>query len=344
MNDLKKCVRVLVVEDSQLESQIMIRLLSSDPGIRIIGTAANGAEGVRLAIALRPDLITMDLDMPVMGGLDAIEVIMRECPIPILVLTSRTDAQFAYEAISRGALEVMENPSFAGVDGSRFIHKIKLLARVQVIRHIKGKTRTGPGKAEETGRGIKFASCRQMVAIASSLGGPQALGKILSRLPADFPVPIVVAQHIATGFVKGFADWLNQKTLLEVQVAASGVVPKPGEVLIAPPEYNMRLTKTGKIELLPIVLHQIYQPSCDTLLCSVAQVYDRAAIGIILTGMGDDGVKGMAKIKAAGGITIAQEKQSCSVYNMSRLVVESGTADYVLTAENIAEKLIRVAQ
>ncbi|WP_378956190.1 chemotaxis-specific protein-glutamate methyltransferase CheB [Pelosinus sp. sgz500959] len=344
MSSEKNSVRVLVVEDSPLVSEIMIGILSSDPRIKVIGTAMNGVEGIRLAKVLRPDLITMDIEMPVMGGLDAIEVIMRECPTPILVVTSRSDARLAYEAISRGALEVIEKPVFDEVDCSQFIRKIKILARVQVIRHITGKTSIGQGMMSERGKTINSAHGRKIVAIASSLGGPKVLEKIFSRLTADFPLPIVVAQHITAGFAVGFADWLNQKTSLKVQIAFSGAVPKSGEVLIAPPEYNMFLTKTGIIELLPILSHQIYHPSCDTLLCSAAEIYDRAAIGIILTGMGDDGVKGIQKIKAAGGMTIAQDKESCAVYNMPRLVAENGTADYILAAEHIAEKLIRVAR
>lgn len=340
MNVRKHCVRVLIVDDSPFVREFMIGLLAEESGIQVVGEATNGEEGVKLAFLLRPDLIIMDIEMPVMNGLEAIEVIMQDNPTPIMVVTSYGDARLAYEAVSRGALEVVEKPSIDSAHCKQFIHKIKLLAGVKVIRHITGnkQVRQSDIIAE------KRTNCRsKAVAIASSLGGARVLETILSQLSADFPVPIVVAQHISEGFAEALADWLNHKTPLDVRVASQAEPLTPGRVLIIPPEYNAQVGVTGNIELLPCLPGSIYHPSCDRLLSSVAQVYRSRAIGVILTGMGQDGVKGMQAIKTGGGATIAQNEQTSLIYNMPRLVIEGGLADYVVAASDIATTLARVA-
>ncbi len=341
MNVRKDKVRLIVADDSQLARDIIIELLATDPAIEIVATAVNGAQAVEMATDLRPDLITMDIEMPVMNGLEAIEAIMRKCPVPILVVTSRADARLAYEAVSRGALEVIEKPVFGDACFANFSHKIKLLAGVRVIRHISRETPMLEC-TKKASNILQAASGRKIVAIAASLGGPKILERILSRIPADFPAPIVVAQHISAGFATDFAAWLNQKTSLDVRLASAQAKLKAGEVLIAPPEYNMRLTSHDNIELLPALAQQRYHPSCNELLFSVAQVYGRAAVGIILTGMGDDGVQGLQKIKAAGGLTIAQDQQSCTVDSMPGRAIEKGAVDWILQVDEISERIVWV--
>lgn len=338
----KSTIRILVVDDSQLARDIITELLTDDPTICIVGTAADGLAAVQMAKALRPNLIIMDIEMPVMDGLDAIQQIMQECPVPILVLTSRTGARLAYEAVSKGALGIMEKPMLDAITAQCFVRKIKLLAGVPVFRHCAGTTtvRDTPNKTA-----VIYPVRRYKVAVlAASLGGPQVLGKILSALPEDFPVPILVVQHIAAGFVAGFAEWLNQKTSLKVQVAFPGALPQAGEVWVAPPENNMQVTHMGAIVLLPLQAKQSYHPSCDILMSSVARSYGKEAIGVILTGMGDDGVKGLLQMKTEGGLTIAQDRLSCTVDSMPSLAVESRAADYVMDIDQISETLIRVTQ
>ncbi|WP_371365284.1 chemotaxis protein CheB [Sporomusa rhizae] len=341
MNFRRNSVRVLIVDDCPIARNFISELLAEKSGIQVIGEAVNGEEGVKQALLLRPDLIIMDLEMPEMNGLEAIEIIMQANPTPILVVTSYGNARLAYEAVSRGALEVIEKPSIDSEHCLQFIHKLKLLAGVKVIRHIKGKIaqlRQGGGAME-----TQLPRSLKAVAIASSLGGAKVLETILSQLADDFPVPIVIAQHISEGFAEALADWLNHKTPLEVKVAAEGQPLIPGKVLIIPPEYNVRVGINGNIKLLPYLPDDIYHPSCDMLLSSVAHVYRAGAVGIILTGMGQDGVEGMQAIKAAGGVTIAQNKETSLIYNMPRIAIERGLADFIVPANEISSILTKVA-
>ena len=340
MNVWKGDVRVLIVDDCPMVREFMISLLAEESSIQIVGEATNGEEGIQLALQLHPDLIIMDIEMPVMNGLDAIEVIMQDNPTPIMVVTSDSDAHLAYEAIGRGALEVVQKPSINSAQCMAFIHKIKLLAGVKVIRHINGKNRQAK---QENNSAKKYNNHgTRVVAIASSLGGAKVLETILSQLSADFPLPIVIAQHISEGFSEALADWLNHKTALTVAVAVHGEPLIAGKVFIAPSESNMQVDNNGSIVLSPYLAGHIYHPSCDILLSSVATAYKDGTIGIILTGMGEDGVKGMQAIKAAGGITIAQNKETSLIYNMPRLVIESGLADFVVAANEISATLMKV--
>ena len=340
MNVWKDDVRVLIVDDCPIVRELMIALLAEEASIQIVGEARNGEEGIKLARSLHPDLIIMDIEMPVMNGLETIEVIMKENPTPIMVVTSYSDAHLAYEAISRGALEVIEKPSINSVQSMQFIHKIKVLAGVKVIRHINGKNKqVGQDKIIREA-GMNHSA--RAVAMASSLGGAKVLETILSQLPADFPLPIVIAQHISEGFSDALADWLNHKTPLLVKVAVQGEPLIAGRVFIIPSEYNGQVDQNGNITLLPCLPGHIYHPSCDMLLSSVAHVYQQGAIGIILTGMGEDGVKGMQAIKTAGGSTIAQNKETSLIYNMPRLVIEAGVADFVVAANDISMTLLKL--
>lgn len=340
MNVWKDSVRVLIIDDCSVVREFMIELLAEESSIQIVGQAVNGEEGVQLALRLRPDLIIMDIEMPVMDGLEAIEIIMQKNPTPIMVVTSHGDARLAYEAVSRGALEVVEKPSIDSAHCMQFIHKIKLLAGVKVIRHINEKNQVRRGDIATERRINRRA---KVVAIASSLGGPKVLENVLSQLSADFPLPIVIAQHISEGFAEALVDWLDYKTPLAVRVASQGEPLTSGTVFIAPPEYNMEVDLDGNIKLLPCLPTHIYHPSCDMLLSSVAHVYREGAIGIILTGMGQDGVEGMQAIKATGGVTIAQNEQTSLIYNMPRLVIERGLADFVVAASDISATLTKVA-
>ncbi|TWH45465.1 chemotaxis-specific protein-glutamate methyltransferase CheB [Sporomusa sp. KB1] len=339
MDAHKNAIRVLIVDDCPIVREFIIGLLAEEADIKVVGEAANGEEASKQAFLLRPNLIIMDIAMPVMDGLEAIEVIMQNNPTPILVVTAYGDAHLAYEAVSRGALEVVEKPSIDSTNYRQFIHKIKLLAGVKVIRHITGNRQAAP-KHIIAKAGANRRS--KAVAIASSLGGAKVLEAILSQLSADFPAPIVIAQHISEGFAEALADWLDYKTPLTVKVASQSEPLLPGRVLIAPPEHNVQLDVDGNIELLPYSPGNIYHPSCDRLLASVAHAYRKGAVGIILTGMGQDGVKGMQAIKAAGGITIAQNKQTSLIYNMPRLVIEAGLADFIVAEKDIASTLTKV--
>ena len=332
-------IRVLVADDSSLARDMICTILSSEPGISVVGTAANGLDAVAKVVTLKPDLVTMDIEMPMMGGLDAIERIMAEHPVPILVVTALGGVRTAFSAVSKGALDVIEKPDIDYQGGLELIKKVQLLSKVNISRHLDVKARTesmaGSSATVEPPR-----PNGRVIAIAASTGGPQALQQILSRLPVDFPAPIVISQHIAEGFAQGMADWLNASTPLAVSVVRAGEQMSPGRVYVNPSEFSMRITRQGMTILEGQEACQLYHPCCDTLLTAAANAYGEHCVGVILSGMGDDGVDGMRAIKSAGGMTLAQDAKSSVVYGMNRLAVERGYVNRVVALADIPSELV----
>lgn len=332
-----KVIKVLIVDDSDLVRDMIRAILESDPFISIVGEAANGVEALAMVTSLKPDIVTMDIEMPVMGGLEAIERIIAVHPVPIIVITALTGVRTAFDAISKGALDVIEKPDIGLENVQHLLRKIRYLAKVDVAAHLRlGTTDTGkamPINKRVPGRGI--------IAIAASTGGPQAINSILNRLPAAFPFPIVITQHIANGFTQGMVDWLNIGTPLTVTVAKNGASLLPGNVYVNPAEHSMKVTEQGMIIIGDWASGQVYQPSCNTMLSSVAAAYRHGVIGLIMSGMGDDGVAGMQAIKLAGGVTLAQDANSSVVYGMNRLAVERGYIQKVVQLDNIPAELMQ---
>lgn len=340
-------IKVLIVDDSVLARDLIRAILSSDKDIVIVGEASDGVEAVDMAHMFKPDIITMDIEMPVLNGLEAIEQIMARDPVPILVVTTHSDAHTAYSAISRGALDLIQKPDINLSVAAEFIAKVKLLSKVRVVTHLMGRhmlhNQTVPSQhmpaLESTIRTLA-PSRERVVAIASSTGGPDALSVILSKLPRDFPCPIVIAQHISDGFAPGMADWFAKITPLKVQIAAAGQQIAPGNVYVSPSEKHMTVTSPGRINLIARMASDIFHPSCDKLLASVAEVYDSGAVGVILTGMGNDGVAGMRRIKDAGGATIAQDEQTSVVFGMPKVAIDSGCIDRVIAIQDISTAIV----
>lgn len=335
-------IRVLVVDDSGLVRDMIRAILESDPGIVVVGEAVNGVEAIAKVASLKPDIVTMDIEMPVMGGLEAIERIMAEHPMPILVVTALTGVRTAFNAVSKGALDVIEKPDISPENVDNLIKKVRLLAKVDVAAHLL-TTRKHTGVVSVAGGAIKNNFAKGgIVAIAASTGGPQAIHNILAQLPAQFPLPIVITQHIAEGFTQGMVDWFNSGTPLKVSVAANGDYLAAGHVYVNPAENSMRVTERGMILLGDRDAKQLYHPSCNTLLSSVATAFREGVVGLIMSGMGDDGVTGMQSIREAGGVTLAQDAMSSVVYGMNRLAVERGYIQKVVPLVNIpAELMIR---
>jgi len=336
-------IRVLVVDDSGLIRDMIRAILESDPGIVVVGEAADGVEAIAKVASLKPDIVTMDIEMPVLGGLEAIERIIAENPVPILVVTALTGVRTAFNAVSKGALDVIEKPDISLENVRNLIKKIKLLATVDISAHMmtmKRQTKTADVSSIAIKKGLPKGG---IVAIAASTGGPQAIHKILSLLPAQFPVPIVITQHIAEGFTQGMVDWINAVTPLAVKVADNGDVLAPGKVFVNPAEHSMRITEQGMVILGDRDASQVYHPSCNTLLSSVAASYRERAIGLIMSGMGEDGVVGMQAIKTAGGVTLAQDSKSSVVYGMNRVAIERGFIQKVVTLANIPGELMHRA-
>jgi two-component system chemotaxis response regulator CheB len=337
-------IRLLIVDDSAFMREAIKALLETDPQIAVVGEAANGREAVAAVLELRPDIVTMDVEMPVMGGLEAIGEIMARRAVPILVITTLSDAQTAFQAIARGALDLMLKSDLRELDGLTFCRKIQLLASIKVITHMRGNGSHHqlPASAAVPRAPLHFNPC-QVFAIAASTGGPAALAFILARLPADFPVPILIAQHIAAGFAPGMVAWLNGLCPLKVKLACAGDRPAPGMVLIAPSECHMSVDSERRILFTDSAATDIYHPCCDLLLTSVAKVYGKDATGLILTGMGSDGAAGMHKIYAAGGFTLAEDQSTSVIFGMNQVAINAGSVRKVLPLQEIAAAMCRLA-
>lgn len=347
-----KPLRVLIVDDSLVAREMLAQILSSDGGIQVVDTARDGAEGVEKCARLRPDLVTMDIHMPRMDGLEATERIMAFTPTPILVVSSSVHGPGigrAFDALSAGALEVIKKPEprdWADLQriGAEVIRKVKILSRVRVITHIRGRhlesVRSDPAATVQDFPPVSPGGL-SLVALASSTGGPSALQTVLGGLPEDLPVPLVVAQHIADGFVPGLVAWLGSNCRIRVKAAESGERMAPGIAYFAATGSNMRV-EGSTLRFVEPGADQLYIPSADTLFSSVAASHGERALGVILTGMGADGSVGLKQMLDAGAVTIAQDEETSTVFGMPRAAVEAGAARAVLPLAAIAHEVERL--
>lgn len=352
-------LRVLIVDDSALMRRVLYELLAREPDLRIVGEAGDGRTALALVADLRPDLVILDVQMPIMDGVETTRQIMAYHPTPILVLTgARTDVDFTFEMLGAGALDVMEKPRLsdpAALEAARcaLVRKIRLLSRVRVVTHLRGRRRragTGSAKSAPTVTDVAIPQpilrrqpltqrglCPAVV-IGASTGGPRIIRQILGELPADFPAAIVVVQHIADGFSAGLAEWLAQNTPLEVLLATEGAQLRPNRVLVVPDGHDLLVRPDGTIHLIvPALL--IPRPAIDIAMQSVAAVCLDQTIGVLLTGMGRDGALGMQTIRRVGGYTIAQDETSCAIFGMPRAAIKLGAVDAVLPPQQIAAAL-----
>ncbi len=327
-------IRVLVVEDSPLMCEILTSMMNSDPKILVVAVANNGKEAVELVPRLKPDIITMDMDMPVMDGFEATKQIMAYYPTPILIVSSsvfRMGMERVFKAISHGALDVIDKSELEIVEnkksGEALIAKIKFLTGVRVLDHPLVKLQNE--RAVIDLKPFRKKVSDKIVAIVASTGGPQALLKILQRFPEDFPCGIVIVQHITNGFLPGLVDWLNKECKIRVKIGEDSEEIRPGVAYIAPDNFHMKVEGDGKIGLLNEPSDCGHKPSGDVLLESVAKVYGMGSVGTILTGMGRDGVMGMKAIKQSHGKTIAQDEKSCVVFGMPNVAIEMDVVDKV---------------
>ncbi|MBI1880681.1 MAG: chemotaxis-specific protein-glutamate methyltransferase CheB [Chloroflexi bacterium] len=348
-------IRVLIAEDSPVARELLVAILQSASGLQVVGAARDGAEAVRLARRLKPDVITMDAHMPELDGFAATRQIMAEIPRPIVIISAslnKNERDMTFYALEAGALSVLEKPT---MDDPPEVHEaliaqVKLMAEVKVVRRWNRDEAILPRSMGDRSEG-KLNSYRrsesakiQVVAIASSTGGPGVLAKILSELPANFPAPILIVQHITPGFGAGLASWLNKQTPLEVRLARHTDEPQAGQVLIAPDECHMLVNHLGLIALSQTPPEYGLRPSANVLFQSVAQVYGATALGIILTGMGSDGAEGLSAMRAMGAPTIAQDKDSCVVFGMPAVAIDLGAAEQILPAHKIAAAMMMLVQ
>ncbi len=334
-------IRVVVVDDSDFARELIGAILAMDKDILVVGEAKDGREAVEKVLLLKPDIVTMDIEMPVMNGLTAIEHIMAAHAVPILVVTTRGDANTAYAAISKGALDLVMKPDVNLADAQEFIHKIKLLAKIKVITHLGGNRAMHQTPPVPPPLCFGTTSDR-VVAIASSTGGPEALSIILAALPKSFPCPVVVAQHNPDGFIPGLVEWLDTIAPMAVKMAEEGETLLAGTVYISPTEKHMEITATRRVALRERQPQDIYRPSCDILLASVARACNSHGIGVILTGMGSDGALGMQRISEMGGVTIAQDEASCIVFGMPKVAIDSGCINKIIPLHGMSAEIMNL--
>ena len=346
-------IRVMVVDDSPLVRKIAGDILSSDPLIQVAATAANAEFALNKLEREVPDVITMDIEMPGIGGLEAIRQIMARRPTPIIVLSAhaRRGAELTLQALEAGAVDFMLKPSVSlsgGLDAvaRELIEKVKGASGIQMRQVASAAQRAKSEPAEEAAAAPArpaFSDAHQLVAIGTSTGGPVALKTVLSGLPADFPLPIVAVQHMPPVFTRAFAERLNAICRLQVKEAEEGDALLAGRVLIAPGDYHLVVLRSPPRPR--IALHQRelvsgHRPSVDVLMHSVAREYGAGAIGVIMTGMGKDGAEGLKQLRRSGGLVLAQDKKSSVIYGMNREVILNGDADEVLSVEDIAGSLL----
>jgi two-component system chemotaxis response regulator CheB len=409
-------LKILIVEDSEIASDILTQALQSDSKLQVVGIARNGREALELVPRLKPDLITMDVWMPVMDGFETVERIMATHPTPILVITSsslKEDVQLSMRMLEAGALDVMEKPSLNdenqwAYQQRELVSRVKLLAGVKVITHLRGRRNYGqsqslpsssknsdpipPGqpksqilpfnnskapKSTETSQSQVTANKTEakpvteavspfrptphhnsaepikatfptepyyrVIAIASSTGGPTALLRILQALPLNLPCGIMIVQHISDGFTQGLVDWLQRETSLKIKMAQNGDRVLPAQVLIAPDGRDMVVNSNYQIATLKDS-QNLLCPSADVMMRSVAQVYGAQAIGIVLTGMGNDGASGLLAMSKAGAYTLAQDEASSLIYGMPKAARDNGATREIINLGNIANRLVQLLQ
>ncbi|MBK5012291.1 chemotaxis response regulator protein-glutamate methylesterase [Pseudomonas sp. S60] len=367
-------VKVLVVDDSGFFRRRVSEILSADPTIQVVGTATNGKEAIDQALALKPDVITMDYEMPMMDGITAVRHIMQRCPTPVLMFSSLTHegARVTLDALDAGAVDYLPK-NFEDI--SRNPDKVKqmLCEKVHTIsrsnRRIPSYARTAPAPAPASGsqgtattapvRSAAPAPARptaaapapahspapkrkpyKLVAIGTSTGGPVALQRVLTQLPANFPAPIVLIQHMPAAFTKAFAERLDKLCRISVKEAEDGDMLRPGLALLAPGGKQMMIDGRGTVKILPGDERLNYKPCVDITFGSAAKSYGDKVLSVVLTGMGADGREGARLLKQGGSTVWAQDEASCVIYGMPMAIVKANLADAVYSLDDIGRHLV----
>ncbi len=345
-------ITVLIVEDSRVVSEYLYYILSKDPQIQVIGNVSNGKAAIDFIEKMKPDVITMDVDMPIMNGLEATKIIMSSNPIPIIIVTASRNANqiaFSIEALAAGALSVIGKPvglshPLAEEQGQKLVTLVKLMAEISVVKR-KVKSAAKVIQAPEHPKfkqSVNRHSIPELVVIGVSSGGPQTLQVVLAEITDQFPVPIVIVQHIAQGFLPGLVTWLGKSLKIPVRIAGESERLLPGAIYFAPDGHFMGVTKRGHVKMEKNTEKNGLCPSVAYLFRSAAKEYGSKALGIILTGMGSDGAKELKLMRDAGAETIAQSKDSALIFGMPGVAVELGAAKYVLSAEEIGKFLVEI--
>jgi len=333
-------VNVLVVDDSLLMRRITAQLLESDPHIHVVGTAADGIEAIEKVAALRPDVVTLDIEMPRLDGLGALREIMAQAPLPVIMLSALSDADTVMQALQEGAVEFVAKPSgTVSIDlykvREELIHKVRLatFSRPSALRPVAPEPDPAPAAYAIPAGKLYY------VVIGASTGGPSAIGEVVRGLSADLPVSVFIAQHMPAGFTKSFAERLQRSSGLDVVEASDGLQVKPQCAYVAPGDVHMVLEHRASravVRLLHTSSVNGVRPSIDVLMRSVADLGGADVVGVLLTGMGRDGADGLSQIHAAGGWTIAQDRDTSTIFGMPRAAIRLGVVDEVAPVTEIA--------
>jgi two-component system chemotaxis response regulator CheB len=337
-------IRVLIVDDSAFVRQALARMLGSEVDMQVVGLAVDGVEAVEKARTLHPDVITLDLQMPRLGGLEALEQIMAESPVAVLLLSSltRQGAEVTLRGLELGALDFVDKSSVQG--------NMNLLGLAEELRRkVRALAMASPRRREAPAARVAEAPAHphqprlDVVVIGTSTGGPPALQAIVPRLPLGLHAAVLIVQHIPVGFTRSLAERLNSRSALPVREAVDGEAVEPGQVLIAPGGQHMKLRRRG--ESVRVVLDDhphsaLHRPSVDVLMTSVAKAYGAKVLGVILTGMGNDGVEGLRAIRAAGGHSLAESEDTCVIYGMPKAAVEAGLVERSVPLPRMADEIL----
>jgi two-component system chemotaxis response regulator CheB len=347
MRDQK--IQVLIVDDSSSVRMLLGHILDSDPGIQVIGTANNGREALEFVARKTPDLILMDILMPEMDGFEATRRIMETRPVPIVICSGSTTAREAaplFRLMEAGAVACVEKP--IGTEHKDFeemvanlLQAVKLMSEVKVVRRWPRHEKTNGAPPPLLGL-HRVGAPVQVIGIGASTGGPPVLQTILAGLPKDFPVPILIVQHIASGFLPGLAEWLNQTTGLQIHIAAYGIQPLPGHVYLAADDFHMGVGAGVRLVLSKEEPDNGLRPSVGYLFRSLAEVCGPNAVGVLLTGMGRDGAEQLKLMKDRGAFTIAQDRETSVVHGMPGEAIALHAATCVLPADKIAPALVAI--
>lgn len=342
-------IKVLIADDSAFMRKLLSDLFSAEPDFMVIDTARNGQEAVEKVKRLKPDLVTMDVEMPIMDGIKALETIMRDTPTPVVMISSLTKAgaEATLCALELGAVDFVAKSagiisSIAGI-GNEILAKSRVAVNAKVFQFIEKPVKVASSAKSRLQYPTVFGE-EQLVAIGTSTGGPRALQEVITKLPGDLPCGVVIVQHMPSGFTKSLSERLNSLSSLTVKEAEHNDVVRPGLVLIAPGDYHMTVEREGNRRIIklsqdpPIGGHR---PAVDPMMESVAKSYGQRAVGVILTGMGHDGAQGIKAIKQQKGYTIAEDQSTSVVFGMPKSAIELGVVDKVAPISAVAAEIIK---
>ncbi|MDD5008590.1 MAG: chemotaxis response regulator protein-glutamate methylesterase [Syntrophorhabdaceae bacterium] len=340
-------IKVLVVDDSIVMRKVIARILEKDQQIQVVGTAVDGRDALEKIESLQPDVMTLDIEMPVMNGIDVLKQVMSKRPMPVIMMSALTKegADITIEALNLGACDFITK-DFSSSSLSAACIESELVGKVKDV--VKNKTKYLLKRLDAIKKPVTLNPDKkikhEILSIGASTGGPPVLQHILSSLPKDFPVPVVIAQHMPKIFTQSFAQRLNALSRLEVKEAEDREVLRAGVVLVAPGDTHISLKRRGRDVFVEFVngAQFIYRPSVDLLMSTTAEAYESLSIGVILTGMGSDGLAGMKELKSKRGYIIAQNEETCVVYGMPKAVVNANITDAILPVDKIPEEIMRV--